>query len=230
MCRRFGVTQSAISTWENGTSEPRDEQYEKVVSLIESLEIQAEADSKRVVADEQPSDQDGEQDVGQGQVVDGRSKGPTKRESKIDDDVVLGLVPADGAAIGNLRLIKEVEARGWNSDKFWRVRDRLLDAGRIIKGRGRGGSVRRQVIEAAEQATPLAGPRLRVSEQSLYSPLLKVLQGEWVKDMQLAPHQIHFEETAKQGKKATGGTWTRPDITAVSVRSYPYLPNKYLDV
>jgi len=74
------------------------------------------------------------------------------------------------------------------------------------KGRGRGGSVRRRVTEAAEQATPLPEPRLRESEVSLYSPLLGVLQGEWARDMRIAPHQIHFEETAKQGKKATGGT------------------------
>ncbi len=61
-------------------------------------------------------------------------------------------------------------------------------------------------------------------------PLLVVLQGEWARDMRIAPHQIHFEGTARQGKKATGGTWTRPDITAVSVRSFPHLPNKYLDM
>src|SRR5207253_3610361 len=38
------------------------------------------------------------------------------------------------------------------------------------------------------------------------------------------------EITAKQGKKPTGGTWTRPDISAVSVRTYQYLPNKFLDI
>jgi hypothetical protein len=48
--------------------------------------------------------------------------------------------------------------------------------------------------------------------------------------MRIEPSHIHFEITARQGKKATGGTWTRPDITAVSVRTFQHLPNKYVDI
>jgi len=48
--------------------------------------------------------------------------------------------------------------------------------------------------------------------------------------MRIEPDQIHFELTARQGKKPTGGTWTRPDITAVSVRTFQQLPSKYFDV
>jgi hypothetical protein len=225
----FGVTQVTISNWENGTSEPRDELYNRVVSWIETVGVPVEAVPQQAVLADDHGDQEGASDLGWVQVADSKSKGPAAKGC-IDDDDVLGLVPADGSAVGNLWLIKKLEARGWNADRFWRVRDRLLDAGTLIKGRGRGGSVRRRVTEAAEQATPLPEPRLRESEVSLYSPLLGVLQGEWARDMRIAPHQIHFEETAKQGKKATGGTWTRPDITAVSVRSFPHLPNKYLDV
>ena len=229
MCAKFGVTQVTISNWENGTSEPRDEQYDKVVGWIEGVEIQPEADPKTTPAEDALGDQSNGSDVGLAQIVDGRGRGPAAKGS-IDDDVVLGLVPADGSAVGNLWLIKKLEALGWNADRFWRIRDRLLDAGTLIKGRGRGGSVRRRVTEASDQTTPSPEARLPESEVSLYSPLLVVLQGEWARDMRIAPHQIHFEETARQGKKATGGTWTRPDITAVSVRSFPHLPNKYLDV
>jgi hypothetical protein len=48
--------------------------------------------------------------------------------------------------------------------------------------------------------------------------------------MRIEPEQIYFEITAKQGRKSTGGTWTRPDISAVSVRTFQHLPNKYLDI
>jgi hypothetical protein len=48
--------------------------------------------------------------------------------------------------------------------------------------------------------------------------------------MSIASEHIHFEITARQGKKATGGKWSRPDITAVSIRTFTHLPNKYLDV
>jgi hypothetical protein len=40
----------------------------------------------------------------------------------------------------------------------------------------------------------------------------------------------HVEVTAKQGRRETGGKWSRPDITVVGVSTYPYLPSKYLDV
>jgi hypothetical protein len=226
---KFGVTQVTISNWENGTSEPRDEQHDKVVGWIDSVDIQPEAAAQSTAAEGAPGDQRAESDLGFAQIDDVRTKGPASN-GPADDDVVFRLVPADGSAVGNLWLIKKVESLGWNADRFWRVRDRLLDAGTLIKGRGRGGSVRRRITEVADQTTPSPEPRLSESEVSLYSPLLKVLQGEWARDMRIAAHQIHFEETAKQGKKATGGTWTRPDITAVSVRSFPHLPNKYLDV
>jgi hypothetical protein len=36
--------------------------------------------------------------------------------------------------------------------------------------------------------------------------------------------------TAKQGKKITGGTWSRPDLIAVSVMNYKNLPGKFLEV
>jgi hypothetical protein len=35
---------------------------------------------------------------------------------------------------------------------------------------------------------------------------------EWDREMHIELDQIHFEITARAGKKA--GTWTRPDITA----------------
>jgi hypothetical protein len=38
------------------------------------------------------------------------------------------------------------------------------------------------------------------------------------------------EVTAAQGSKATGGRWTRPDLVSVAVRTYRYLPGKYMEV
>lgn len=32
---------------------------------------------------------------------------------------------------------------GWNEDRYWKVRTALIETGRVIRGRGRGGSVRR---------------------------------------------------------------------------------------
>lgn len=32
---------------------------------------------------------------------------------------------------------------GWNEDRYWNVHHSLIEDGRIVRGRGRGGSVRR---------------------------------------------------------------------------------------
>lgn len=143
-----------------------------------------------------------------------------------DEDMLMGLVPPNGDPIGNLSVLRQL---GWDNEKYWRVRDRLLDLGTIVTGKGKGGSVRR-VIEVVEPIVPSATVQRASGEAALYEPLLKVLSTDWIRFMRIKPDQIHFEITAKLGKKDTGGTWTRPDITAVSVRTFPHLPNKYLDI
>jgi hypothetical protein len=67
-------------------------------------------------------------------------------------------------------------------------------------------------------------------EADLYDSLLRVLEKDWIREMRIEPDHIYFEITARQGKKPTGGTWTRPDISAVSVRSFQHLPGKFTDV
>lgn len=43
-----------------------------------------------------------------------------------------------GGSAGNGRLMSELE---WSETEYWRLRDKLLEAGRVVRGRGRGGSV-----------------------------------------------------------------------------------------
>ena len=53
---------------------------------------------------------------------------------------LLGLVPDDGSAIGNTTLMRTL---GWSQHRYWYARDSLLEAGAIVRARGRGGAVRR---------------------------------------------------------------------------------------
>jgi hypothetical protein len=141
-----------------------------------------------------------------------------------DTDMLLELIPEDGSFVGNGWLLSQLK---WAEDKYWRVRDNLLESGQLERGRGKGGSVRR----SATNGDQLAIKPIRNSvEARLYEPLLRVLSTEWVREMRIEPEQIQFDVTARQGKKTTGGTWTRPDITAVSVRAFQHLPGKYVDV
>jgi len=148
-----------------------------------------------------------------------------------DREILLRAIPESGQVIGNITLLKQL---GWEEPRYWRVRDELLNDGLLLRGKGKGGSVRRAPSEPGVPAVTKEAkrqmPEPRVPENSLYEPLLKVLSNEWVREMQIEPHQIHFELTANGGRKKSGGTWTRPDISAVSVRTFPHLPNKYMDV
>ncbi len=127
-----------------------------------------------------------------------------------DADMLMELVPEDGSSVGNGWLVAQL---GWSEDKYWKVREILLEKGQLERGRGKGGSVRRSATNGDHVAVVKA---VRGSpEAQLYEPLLRVLSSDWVREMRIEPDQIHFEITAKQGKKPTGGTWTRPDITAV---------------
>jgi len=58
--------------------------------------------------------------------------------------------------------------------------------------------------------------------------MAKVLRERWVKDNRFRESLV--EITAKQGKKDTGGKWSRPDITVVGMTTYVYVPGKHFDV
>ena len=128
---------------------------------------------------------------------------------------------------------------GWDDDRYFTVRNALLDAGLVAKGRGRGGVVRQVNLDTAEERTvsvvvePGEDAAARVeatlkNELSLYEPLQKVLCNDWAKDHRREP--LAVEITAMQGRRSTGGIWSRPDIVSVEVRTFPYVSGKYLEV
>ena len=50
------------------------------------------------------------------------------------------------------------------------------------------------------------------------------IEGKWIK--RFAWDDVLVDETHSRGSKDTGGTFTRPDITAVGIRSYIYLSKR----
>ena len=63
------------------------------------------------------------------------------RPSIADDrKTFLSLIRKQSNSIGNGALRTEL---GWNEDRYWKVQTSLVEEGRIVRGRGRGGSVRR---------------------------------------------------------------------------------------
>lgn len=124
---------------------------------------------------------------------------------------------------------------GWEEDLYWRVQGSLIEKGEIIPGRGKGGSVRLNEARV-ELGTPLSEehvkscdvtPMAKVTstlEKPLYQPLKEAIESKWIK--RLGFDHVEVAVTAFQGAKNTGGTFTRPDITAAGYKTYVYLPKR----
>ena len=145
---------------------------------------------------------------------------PTAQEQQL-----LDAVPVN-SSIGNSALRTQL---AWDEPTYWTVRNKLIDEGLLEKGRGRGGSVRRVVAPAApvaQAAAPAAAAAM--SEVQLYEPILGTIRSAWVQDYR--SDAAVAEITAHQGRRDTGGRWTRPDITLATYSTYPFVPGKHFDV
>jgi hypothetical protein len=137
---------------------------------------------------------------------------------RTDEEYFLEALPTDGQRKGNYRVMEDL---GWDEDKYWRVRDRLYDEGKIVLGRGQGGSVARTFItpptaplSSTSPQTPVASAAAPLdinSEYDLYEPLANTLRAQWARFRRLDNFEAAI--TAHQGRRQTNGTWTRPDIT-----------------
>jgi hypothetical protein len=148
------------------------------------------------------------------------------------------VIPENGSTIGNKRAR---EVLGWSEEEYWKVRNSLEDKGLAARGPGKGGTTRRIVaapsvdapqvtVEAVDNATVIVlenGSAVR-REEELYEPLAAVIKGDWAKDRRATP--LAVEVTARQGRRATGGRWSRPDIVSIEVKTYEYVPGKFLEV
>lgn len=153
-----------------------------------------------------------------------------------DERAILDAVPSDGSTIGNRALRGRLK---WSSQRYFTARNHLVDAGLLVRGRGYGGSVRLATTEAPSERTvsvivpPGNDPVVTIeasikNELALYEPMRSVIIGDWARDRQSVP--LAVEITALQGRRATGGLWSRPDIVSVEVRTFVYVPGKHIDV
>lgn len=148
-------------------------------------------------------------------------------------EIMLSLLPQDGTAKGNVTLREEwrekTDGRSTrNPQTYLRVRQVLLDTGKVELGRGRGGSVRRVVMSDSdpdnapvEQTLPTPERR---RESDLYDPVRDTIQNAWATSELAFPAGSFVScVSAFQGRAPTGGKWTRPDITLVFARRFAYL-------
>ena len=171
-----------------------------------------------------------------------------------DKDVFLSALRDQGNRAGNTTLQREL---GWEETKYWKVHEQLFKEGQIEKGKGYGGSVKltrqdawwrrqpppaiRPAAAAAESrdglpatidAIPMAVAEALVeeytSELQLYPAVKKQLETHWTLRRQL--DDCHCEITALQGRRDTGGSWSRPDLAIIAFRKYEFLPERVFEL
>lgn len=143
---------------------------------------------------------------------------------------LIALENQPGGSAGNYAMMKIL---GWPESEYWRVRNKMLADGRIARGKGKGGSVK--LVPHNDEAAPPSAPagqgvdenRVR-RESDLYEICVDVLRSEWAKEQDL--HDFHAEITANPGNVETGGVWSRPDISGLSLRVFPNWPSKHYDI
>lgn len=158
----------------------------------------------------------------------GTSAQQSKREQLFEQ------IPVDGTLIGNIALREQL---GWSAEEYLEVRKPLLEAGRILTGKGRGGSVRRANIEAdldltsktspADDSASKGRPDPYPNETSLYEDLRVTLRSKWIPEKSYESAVV--EDTA-QGGRRKDGIWTRPDITVAAMISYTYVPGRHFEI
>lgn len=149
------------------------------------------------------------------------------------------LVPEFGN-ISN-KTLREKLGGSWTENLYWAIRNRLIERGILEAGRGYGGIVKRVSIVKAEEAVDtfgVSGRNVTVEEKvseidfskehELYNPIASVLRTHWSKEQGFDNYLV--EVTAKQGSRSTGGKWSRPDMTAVGYKTFPYVPGRFLEV
>jgi len=152
----------------------------------------------------------------------------TPDERRRLSETLFSLVPKDGTSVGNVTLLqrfREAAGRELAEEDYWEVRNELIAQGLLEKGRGRGGSVYRvQQVEARQ----VPARKTKIREGDLYSMVGQYIETTWVKDNGIT--QFVLERTASQGKRKTGGKWTRPDFALIALKSFPYIPGKALEL
>lgn len=140
---------------------------------------------------------------------------------------MLKIVPEDGTSIGNVTLLGKLK---WKEEVFWEIRDKLIDLGVLEKGRGKGGSVRRVLGVQSQQLSSekIYSEAERIKEKELYEPMATVIKERWIKDNRFDDAIV--EIVAQQGRRETGGKWTRPDIVVASLTTFAYVPGKFFDL
>jgi hypothetical protein len=164
----------------------------------------------------------------------GSGRGGSVRRADRDQDAVesqkrrlLDELPLDRSGVANRALRERL---GWYEEQYEFIKAALLGSGlvRPSRGGGVGGSICRTETTVSEDDQVAAPePAVRQRELSIYGDFLVGLHA-WAERQGWTQHEV--EQIASQGRRATGGTWTRPDFVVIGYKTYDYSFGRTRDV
>jgi hypothetical protein len=141
--------------------------------------------------------------------------------------MLLAALPSDGSTVGNYSVRSQLEL---HDETYASAKRELRDKGLIKVGVGYGGTVSR--MSAARAAKAVEEPQqagLVKFEQELYEPFREWLQSYLASDQELPFSHVRITGPPK-GYRRSSGQWSRPDVTAVQVFRYDWLPEISVEV
>jgi len=121
-----------------------------------------------------------------------------------------------------------IQQLGWDAESYWLIRRLLIKAG-VLRADGKMGVKFERVTPATGQRESAAqsgvAPR---GEKSLYAPIVETVRSSWVPEQGIEDYVI--DVSSSQGRRVTGGKWSRPDITLASSKPYKYVPGRFLEL
>lgn len=137
--------------------------------------------------------------------------------------MLLTALPKDGSSVGNYSLRSQLEL---DDRTYADAKRELRDRGLIKVGKGYGGSVARADVTQIVKEQPGAG--LVQLEKDLYEPFADWLRSS-LEDQELAFAEARIT-ALPTGYRHGRGRWSRPDVTAVQVSRYDWLPEIAVEV
>ena len=137
-----------------------------------------------------------------------------------------------GGISGNTSLSRDL---GWDTETFYSVRNHAEELGLVRKGRGRGGSTllaeeEEAVVRSDEELAEEIVNEIR-QESDLYGPVKQTLESDWVNDSREGSFEsMGVVDTSHQGRRSTGGKWTRPDLALIAAQKLEFFPDDHFEI
>lgn len=149
-------------------------------------------------------------------------KKPTVKSLK--QSIILHLQSAADHRLPRYRLWQVLEGLdGEATPAYWEAEQKLVDQGRIERRQGRNGGIY-LIDEPISSDADLADVAAEAARDEIsgeldhYDPIVSQIEAHWIS--QLGYTKVFCAKTALQGRRATGGKWSRPDVILCTISDW----------